>query len=64
MTAKTTYKCNLCWEEKQKEDLFCLYWNSTLDMGHSFGGYEFSRNTELSDKHICSECIDRVKKLL
>jgi hypothetical protein len=30
MTAKTTYTCNLCWEQKQKEDLFCLFWNSTI----------------------------------
>lgn len=64
MTAKTTYTCNLCWEEKQKEDLFCLVWNSTLKVDDKFGAYEFTRNHKASDKHICNECIDLVKKLL
>lgn len=64
MTAKTTYTCNLCWDEKQKEDLFCLFWNGTLKTETGFGAYEFTGNTSATDKHICKECVDLIKKLL
>lgn len=64
MTAKTTYTCNLCWENKKKEDLFCLFWNATLQDDGLFGAYEFGRNHMLSDKHICKNCVDLVKNLL
>ena len=64
MTAKTTYTCNLCREEKQKEDLFCLVWNSTLKTETGFGAYEFSGDITLSGKHICLDCVSLIRKTI
>lgn len=64
MSVKHTYTCNLCWEEKQKEDLFCLFWNSILKTETGFGAYEFSGNMTLSDKHICQDCVTLIRKTI
>lgn len=62
MSVKHSYKCDLCWEPKEKEDLLCLFWNSTLKTDIGFGAYEFSTNIGLSDKHLCKSCIELIKK--
>lgn len=64
MSVKHSYKCDLCCESKEKEDLLCLFWNATLKTDNGFGDYEFSQNLTLSDKHICKDCVSLIKKLL
>ena len=62
MSAKTEYKCDLCWEIVDKSDLMCLFWDSTAknDVG-GFGAYMLVANLKLADKHICSRCIKIIK---
>lgn len=49
---KTTYKCNLCLEEKNIDELLCLFYNSS----RSPQAYTLESNLDLSDKHICKKC--------
>lgn len=37
-----------------------MYWDSTMKINDSFGGYKFIGDTKGSDKHICSNCIKTV----
>ncbi len=64
MSKQVKYFCNLCTEEKKNEDLMCMYFDSTKmfieDFVKHFGGYVLKKDLNLSDKHICLDCIDIV----
>jgi len=56
---KVTYKCNLCWEPKERSELICLYLG--VPKGELKDRYHLVENLDLSDKHICKECIEIIK---
>lgn len=58
---KITYRCNLCTEEKKKEDLKCLYWGHK-NHEHKCT-YYIVDDLDMSDKHICSDCISEINKI-
>lgn len=52
------YKCNLCGEVKQPEDMKCMYWCSNIIPQR----YVINGSLDNSDKHICLDCLEVVKK--
>lgn len=58
---KVTYYCNLCTEEKKKEDLKCLFWGMKDQAFKSY--YHIVDELEASDKHICSDCMCEINKI-
>ncbi len=59
MSITKTYKCDLCREVKDKNELVCLYWKSDIIPQQ----YIFTRAVDLADKHLCPTCIDLIKNL-
>lgn len=52
------YHCDLCREEKKKEDLKTLFFKSDITPQR----YVLLDNqTEKSDKHICIDCVKLIK---
>lgn len=58
---KITYTCNLCLDQYKSGDLFCLYWDSTIKTGDTFGAYKLENFVDKSDKHICVNCVKIIK---
>lgn len=57
MSREVKYFCNLCTDHKDKKDLLCIYWDSIIKIGESFGGYRLIEDVTKSDKHICKGCF-------
>lgn len=55
------YFCNLCKEEKLKNEIHCIYFDSSIKVDLKFGGYKIVKSLDASDKHICLSCINMVK---
>lgn len=51
---KVEYKCNLCSEVRNKEDLKCMFYNLAVIPQN----YYISDDLTKSDIHICKDCID------
>ncbi len=50
------YKCNICTTIKHKGNLMSFYWKSNTTPQK----YILHENVNLSDSHICNDCIDVV----
>ena len=63
MSKVTTYKCDLCKTETGKELLFAMYYDNTIQNEKGkYGAYLLTTNVEKSDKHICTDCIQLIRK--
>ena len=63
MSVRVEYKCNVCNEIIDREQLRCIYYNSVLqNEDESFGRYTIISNVTATDKHICLNCIKMINE--
>lgn len=53
---KTTYYCNLCGDERKKDELYKFYFDSAR-MPQQFVLLKMAAIPE-TDRHICKSCVD------
>lgn len=58
---KTTYYCNLCKEEVERNELLTLYFKCDI-IPQQYVLIEGINNINSSDKHICKKCVRLIKQ--
>lgn len=61
MSKKVEYKCNLCHQEKKRENLRAMYWTTVKNEDNYKAQYVLTDSIDLSGTHICFSCIEVVK---